>query len=60
MGANNLPRVHAAAPWPGIELATSWSQVRRPTIAPPRHRNCESVSIFETVQDRDAVTAERW
>ena len=27
---------YAAAPWPGIELATSWSHARRPTIVPPR------------------------
>ena len=40
---NNLPRVvtqpHPA--WPGIELATSWSQVWRPTIAPPSHLTFE-------------------
>ena len=34
---NNLPRVVSSRARPGIELATSWSQVRRPTVAPPRH-----------------------
>jgi len=34
MGVNNLLRaVYAAAPWPGLKLATSWC----PSTAPPRH-----------------------
>ena len=31
-------RYTQSAPWPGIELESSRSQVRRRTIAPPRHR----------------------
>jgi len=32
---------------PGSEPATSWSQVRRPTIAPPRHlEDCVLTQIF--------------
>jgi len=49
---------YAAAPWAGIELATSWSQVRRPTVAPPRHlRKIIYVGriIAECVMHRSAV-----
>jgi len=37
-GCEQLAQSHyAAAPWPWIKLMTSWSQVRRPAIAPPCH-----------------------
>jgi len=37
---------YAAAPWPGIELATYCSQARRPTIAPPHHHDTIRDSIL--------------
>jgi len=36
-----------AAPWPGIELATSLSQVRRLTVAPPRHPDTSRLFGFQ-------------
>jgi len=56
---------HAAAIWPGIELATSWSSTRRPTIAPPRHPAVRELFTHGTVsggqgRSRDTGTCMEW
>jgi len=45
---------YAAASWPGIELVTSWSQVRRPTIAP--HSYAENRPLVSRVSNLMPVT----